>query len=399
LTGEPLQPILPDTGPALLAGEISAAHADVIGRYTDQVDRLPDAHPDDARIAEKVLLEASRHEAPKMVERLGQTLLTRLDADGTEPSDERIERKRSFTLRTNADGSSEWKVFADAELTAMIESVLDSLAGPQRDKKVNGSDQGDGAGGAQAADDLLDERTPTQRRHDALRDSLRRVLRSGDLPVAGGTPNTVIAHVRFDQLKPTGSFSPDAFEWEGTPEIVAGVEQHIAEQVRVAREAGSETSDGEHGCCDGYAVTSHGGLLSGRQLAIDLCEAELDIVVTSPDGAVLAFGRSVRLATRAQRIALAARDGGCSFPGCTRPPSWCEAHHVIPWLDGGPTDLNNLCLVCPFHHRRFEKLNWSVRMNNGVPEWIPPPWDDPERRPQRNTANHLLDYEFARRSI
>jgi len=48
----------------------------------------------------------------------------------------------------------------------------------------------------------------------------------------------------------------------------------------------------------------------------------------------------------AQRKALIVRDGGCIFPGCDRPASWCDAHHIIHWLDSGPTDLWNLCLLC-----------------------------------------------------
>ena len=88
------------------------------------------------------------------------------------------------------------------------------------------------------------------------------------------------------------------------------------------------------------------------------------------------------------RRALAARDKGCSFPGCTIPPSWCEAHHVIPWRDGGPTSLTNLTLVCGHHHRTFEQAGWTCRIRDGVPYWTPPRWLDPEQTPQVNTAQH-----------
>ena len=65
----------------------------------------------------------------------------------------------------------------------------------------------------------------------------------------------------------------------------------------------------------------------------------------------LDVGRTSRVITPAQRNALAVRDGGCVFPGCSRPLAWCEGHHLISWLDGGPTDLPNLALVCRAHHR------------------------------------------------
>ncbi|HET6877962.1 MAG TPA: HNH endonuclease signature motif containing protein, partial [Jatrophihabitans sp.] len=118
--------------------------------------------------------------------------------------------------------------------------------------------------------------------------------------------------------------------------------------------------------------------------------------VTNDTGAVLALGRTRRLATHKQRLALAARDGGCSFPGCTRPAAWCEAHHVIPWRLGGRTDLANLCLVCRFHHREFERRGWRVAVRDGHPEWIAPPWLDPDQQPRRNTAHHPPDSDFVR---
>ena len=61
--------------------------------------------------------------------------------------------------------------------------------------------------------------------------------------------------------------------------------------------------------------------------------------------------RATRVITPAQRSALAVRDGGCVFPDCPRPLAWCEGHHLWHWVDGGPTDLANLALVCRAHHR------------------------------------------------
>jgi hypothetical protein len=60
----------------------------------------------------------------------------------------------------------------------------------------------------------------------------------------------------------------------------------------------------------------------------------------------LTVGRASRVVQPAQRSALAVRDGGCVFPGCDRPLAWCEAHHLLSWLDGGRTDLANLAMVC-----------------------------------------------------
>ena len=75
-----------------------------------------------------------------------------------------------------------------------------------------------------------------------------------------------------------------------------------------------------------------------------------------------------------QRLALIARDGGCSFPGCDRPPQMCQAHHVIDHTDGGPTAIENATLICGYHHRTFTQLGWTCHMTDGRPVWTPPTW-------------------------
>src|SRR5690606_3379848 len=57
--------------------------------------------------------------------------------------------------------------------------------------------------------------------------------------------------------------------------------------------------------------------------------------------------------------ALNLRDGGCRFAGCDRPTSWCDAHHIRPWADGGPTKLDNLLLLCAFHHTLIHE-GWKL---------------------------------------
>ena len=54
------------------------------------------------------------------------------------------------------------------------------------------------------------------------------------------------------------------------------------------------------------------------------------------------------------------RDQGCRFPGCDRRPSWCQTHHVIPWHAGGDTKLDNLVLLCDFHHHTIHKPAWNT---------------------------------------
>ena len=109
----------------------------------------------------------------------------------------------------------------------------------------------------------------------------------------------------------------------------------------------------------GLGVQWPSGLLASRTDAHTMaCSAALTYVVGLPsDDPVrwqpLAVGFALRYATRAQRAALAVRDGnGCAHPGCTVPGWRCVAHHIRPWDQGGPTDLANMVLLCRYHHRR-----------------------------------------------
>src|SRR6266540_2920827 len=67
------------------------------------------------------------------------------------------------------------------------------------------------------------------------------------------------------------------------------------------------------------------------------------------------------------------------------PAGWCDAHHLLAWANGGPTDLLNLVLLCPRHHHTAHHQHWTIRIaGDGLPEFIPPPWIDPEQHPRRH---------------
>ena len=67
-------------------------------------------------------------------------------------------------------------------------------------------------------------------------------------------------------------------------------------------------------------------------------------------------------------------------------PRWCHGHHVKAWVDGGPTTLDNSVLLCGYHHRLVHRGHWTVRLAaDGLPEFIPPTYVDPQQRPRRNT--------------
>ena len=113
----------------------------------------------------------------------------------------------------------------------------------------------------------------------------------------------------------------------------------------------------------GHAVTTTGTLIPTRTLLTMADQAETYTAVLNGAGVPLRLDRTKRCATRHQTMALIARDIGCSFPGCAHPADYCERHHIIPWVDGGRTDLDNLTLLCVYHHHNFLQRGWTVTMN------------------------------------
>jgi hypothetical protein len=98
------------------------------------------------------------------------------------------------------------------------------------------------------------------------------------------------------------------------------------------------------------------------------CDARVQVLLTDRTGNRMYLGRSRRLATPAQIAALTTRDGdGCQFPGCTH-TRYLHAHHVRHWLHGGRTDVDNLILICSFHHRAIHDHGYRIR-------WVAERWE------------------------
>jgi hypothetical protein len=82
--------------------------------------------------------------------------------------------------------------------------------------------------------------------------------------------------------------------------------------------------------------------------------------VLMQDSMVIDVGRAKRVVSGPTKRALHARDGHCVWPGCDRPASWCDGHHLVSWIHGGSTDLDNLALLCHRHHRMVHEDNWQI---------------------------------------
>ncbi len=145
-----------------------------------------------------------------------------------------------------------------------------------------------------------------------------------------------------------------------------------------------------------YAVPArleHAGPVDATTFGLLACSATVRAALLTPSGALLDLGRSQRLATGTQKSALLARDGGCVIPGCTVPGDACDAHHIVWWSRGGPTDLDNLALVCDRHHDEIHLGEWDIVMRGGVPWVAPPTWINPWRPYLRNAVHHAHSHQ------
>ena len=125
-------------------------------------------------------------------------------------------------------------------------------------------------------------------------------------------------------------------------------------------------------------VTEEGSRVSAETSSRLACDAEVVPIARAGDGSVLDVGRRRRTVGWRLRKALEARDGGCRFPGCDS-RARTHAHHITPWAEGGETAMNNLVLLCPFHHRAVHEGGWRVEMD----EWGAPRFLNPLRAPLR----------------
>ncbi len=130
------------------------------------------------------------------------------------------------------------------------------------------------------------------------------------------------------------------------------------------------------------ATLSTGTRISAGEARQMACRLGMIPQVFNGSSLPLDHGAEKRSFTRAQRRAMEDRDGGCAFPGCDRPPSWCEAHHAkLPWAVGHTTRLDEGVLACAHHHRKIHSDGWSIRFaaSDGRAEFKAPGSDISQR--------------------
>jgi hypothetical protein len=169
-----------------------------------------------------------------------------------------------------------------------------------------------------------DDRSPAERRADALGEICRQWLDLADRPVVA------------------------------------------AERPHVTLTVGVETLKG---MADSTCELEHTGPMARETAEMLLCDCSVARVVLSGRSEPLDVGRRTPAVPASMRRAVIVRDRHCCFPGCDRPQSWCDAHHVVHWTNGGSTALNNLVLLCRRHHRLIHHKRFSVEIVDGVPRF------------------------------
>ncbi|MCU1481339.1 MAG: endonuclease [Subtercola sp.] len=360
---------------ALASGEIGVDTADAIIRPLAQAGVRCD--DEELRSAQRHLVEQATQGAggcsftPDQMRTLAIRAREHLDADGAEPRYRELENERGLKFVKMRSGNTRiigvltpmqagvWQAVCLSIQSPRVRRDLfgGSVGEPENAEGDRGGAEGDGdsdsdgaeshgGSGGECSHDLFDEpvdaRTPGQRLVDTLTEVVQRASGLEGMPRINGAKPVVSLRANLDDV-----VSGRGIGW------IDGIEEPVPASVV-------------------------------QQL---VCHSDIVTAVFGENGQILHLGKTQRLFTAAQNRALAARDGGCVWKGCHRPPEFCESHHVVEWRDEahapGVTDVCNGALLCAFHHRHLHTSDWKLVMIDGVPHVIPPKWVDPDQLPQR----------------
>jgi hypothetical protein len=331
------------TADALAAGKISAEQARAIVRTLDELP--PELADEQVQAGETSMLGYASTLGPRELDTLSRRVLDLIaleiaearDADRLDKQRQQAERTRYLRMGNDGHGSTYGRFKLSAADGETLHAVIDAIA--KRD--LIGDDITASHG---------DLRTMDQRRADALIEVTGAHQRCGDGPANGGDRPRVNLLIDYQTL----------VDGLGTAMLLDSSDRITAQEARLLA-----------------------------------CDADILPIICNGQSQPLDVGRQQRLFGGALRQALAVRDGGCTFPGCDKPPRDCDAHHIIPWPNGGPTALNNGALLCRYHHQQIEPhgkhgatnqhLRWVMRMSlDGYPEVIPPTYVDDHQQPRRH---------------
>ncbi len=319
-------------GDAVLSGRVSPAAADAINSGLGAPTAAVPAEVLDQAVER--LCDDARSLDPDRLQRRARELRDELDEAGVADRETRRREARSLRLVRQADGMTRIVWLLDPESAAIVTEVYDRATSPRR----GGPRFVDPEKSAAASAILNDPRSTEQIASDSFTELLRQ----------------------------SASVDREVLLGSGTP------------AVRVLVTAAALEARHGHGVLESGESTS---MATVERLA---CSDGARPYILDGTGQVIDLGRDQRLFNRRQRDALSVRDGGCMWPGCDRPPSWTEAHHIRQWArDHGRTDLADGLLLCRHHHLRLHDEGWEIGRRAGR-YWLDPP-------PDRGGSGALLE--------
>nr|WP_284711002.1 HNH endonuclease signature motif containing protein [Brevibacterium sp. XM4083] len=425
LSGQPMPPLAPKAADGLHEGVLSANQAAVIAECMKRLPAWVSAELR-AETEERLVKEAPNVRVSDLRE-IFQRMLDIIDPDGKEPSEGRDRSDYSVHLRARRNGDWELSGRLDPITGGLLNGLLTSriescrTAGEQGGAEAAGG-QGD-AGNGFAGTEAVAEESPSPfdvldavlsgDRHDAplfAQDGTgQRLPGTGTSADASGGTAAMAGHDGADgsaygmrrdgTTVSTVDAQPSARRWiyERFASLIGKIEMNRPNSgaryslvvTAKAEDLASRTGQGKTGTENPVPMselTSSG--LNGRVFFHLMSDSAKTVQVATEK----------RFADEKQTAIITARDMGCTFPGCDAPPGWCEVHHIVPWIDKGITDINNLTLACGAHHHLIDRSDWhAVMLTSGQPAWVPPASIDPERRPilhAKFVAQGIIDTLF-----
>jgi hypothetical protein len=374
ITGENLPAAYPAVAGAIEAGQISV---DTSSRIISGLDEARKNHhnsdpaseelwQDSVRAAEAHLVDSATDSAPDTVHVQIVQWREALDPDGAEPREEEIRSRRGFRMGKERNGVARCTWDTTGEDTALLRDMMaksDASVAPK----------------FYCADDALQLTQNGIVIADA--DETARLLNAGTLRIddpniIGLDPDAIAVVKRTKDLRTREQRHADAIADNlraglRAPSDGAGFTRSLASVTAVVAAADLQSGVGV-GWLDG--VEEPASIATIQQL---ICNGGVRTAVLGDAGEVLYLGHSRRLFSKAIRTAVGVRDGGCVVTDCPKTPAQCDVHHVIPWSEGGKTDVNNAALLCPEHHRQIHTSAFILSMVNGKPYLLAPRWLDP----------------------
>ena len=346
LIGDVLPPKHPRVAEALKAGEIGVDSANIIIRCLDQAS--PHSTPEEIAVAETELVTAAGRDSADLIGVQARAWREALDADGAEPRDERIHRLRSFRIgRENENGLTPFSGVADPYFAALLRTAINNANKPgveprflsEADRQtglsiVESDDPEMGAG--EVIESVADPRTRDQRNYDVLQGVVTAGLRSTGTKTGEMRELAQVTAVITMQDLNSGT----GVAW--LDDVAEPISSAKAEEV--------------------------------------VCATGLAKIIIGENGEPLYLGKHKRYFSAAQMRALAVRDGACVWPGCGASAAWCDGHHVIAYADGGPTDIDNGVLLCPYHHHKLHRSGFQIRMIDARPHMLLTPAMDASQK-------------------